>query len=118
MTLTPETQRALQEVGVRLSPDGTPLAVRHGGRVWAVDPDVHAAHWFTRDSWLDTQHRAPIGAGHLASVEHWQVQAKIPSANAALRMVMLRREPLSTHWVCGVDQIACRRTYTAASMWN
>ncbi|MGO4586840.1 hypothetical protein AB4Z38_23615 [Arthrobacter sp. 2RAF6] len=40
--------------------------------------------------------RAAIGTGELVSVEHWQVQAKLPSANAELRTFTLRREPLAT----------------------
>ncbi|WP_348537391.1 hypothetical protein [Paenarthrobacter sp. OM7] len=63
-----------------------------------VDPDVHTAHWFTRDSWWESRNRAAIGTGDLVSVEHWQVQAKLPSANAELRTFTLRREPLAAVW--------------------
>ncbi|MFK0042206.1 hypothetical protein ACIQTW_20415 [Paenarthrobacter sp. NPDC090517] len=98
MTLAPETPTALREVDVRFSHDGTPLAIRHDGRIWMVDPDVHTAHWFTRDAWWETRTRAAVGTGDLVSVEHWQVQAKLPTASAELRTFTLRREPLATVW--------------------
>jgi hypothetical protein len=98
MTLAPETPKTGHDVSVRFSPDGTPLAIRHDGRIWMVDPDVHTAHWFTRDSWWETRHRAASGTGDLVSVEHWQVQAKLPQANGKLRTFTLRRDPLATAW--------------------
>ncbi|YCK79720.1 hypothetical protein M1D89_01430 (plasmid) [Arthrobacter sp. D3-18] len=98
MTIAPESPTTSADVAVRFSPDSTPLAIRHNGRIWMVDPDVHTAHWFTRDAWWETQTRAAIGTGDLVSVEHWQVQAKLPQANAELRTFTLRREPLATVW--------------------
>ncbi|MFE4080437.1 hypothetical protein [Paenarthrobacter sp. YIM B13468] len=98
MTLAPERRQTLPDVNVRFSPDGTPLAIRHDGRIWMVDPDVHTAHWFTRDAWWETRTRAAVGTGDMVSVEHWQVQAKLPSASAELRTFTLRREPLATGW--------------------
>lgn len=98
MTLARETPTTGRDVAVRFSPDGTPLAVRHEGRIWMVDPHVHTAHWFTRDAWWEPRNRAVLGTGDLVSVEHWQVQAKLPSANAELRTFTLRREPLATGW--------------------
>ena len=98
MTLAPESLTTAQDVDVRFSPDGTPLAIRHDGRIWMVDPDVHTAHWFTRDSWWETRTRAAVGTGDLVSVEHWQVQAKLPQASDELRTFALRREPLATVW--------------------
>ncbi|WP_454812924.1 hypothetical protein [Paenarthrobacter nitroguajacolicus] len=98
MTLAPEHPTTGHEVGVRFNPDGAPLAIRYDGRIWMVDPDVHTAHWFTRDAWWETRTRATIGTGDLVSVEHWQVQATLPSANAELRTFTLRREPLATAW--------------------
>jgi len=98
MTLAPEHATTGHEVDVRFTPDGMPMAIRYDGRIWMVDPDVHTAHWFTRDAWWETQTRAAIGTGDLVSVEHWQVQATLPSANAELRTFTLRREPLATAW--------------------
>ncbi|MET3370660.1 UNVERIFIED_CONTAM: hypothetical protein ABIE34_003937 [Jeotgalibacillus campisalis] len=98
MTLAPEHPTTGHDVDVRFTSDGMPMAIRYDGRIWMVDPDVHTAHWFTRDSWWETRHRAAIGTGDLVSVEHWQVQATLPSGNAELRTLRLRREPLATAW--------------------
>lgn len=98
MTLAPEHPTTGHGIDVRFSLDGTPLAVRHDGRIWMVDPDVHTAHWFTRDTWWEHRTRAAIGTGDVVSVEHWQVQAKLPTAGAELRTFTLRREPLATQW--------------------
>lgn len=98
MTLAPEHPTTGHGIDVRFSLDGTPLAVRHDGRIWMVDPDVHTAHWFTRDAWWEHRTRAAIGTGDVVSVEHWQVQAKLPTAGGELRTFTLRREPLATQW--------------------
>ena len=98
MTLAPESPTTVHGVEVRFSPDGRPLAIRHDGRIWMVDPDVHTAHWFTRDAWWETRTRAAIGTGDVVSVEHWQVQARPPQASGELRTFTLRREPLATVW--------------------
>jgi len=98
MTIAPETPTTGHEVAVRFSPDGTPLAIRYMGRIWMVDPDIHTAHWFTRDAWWETRHRVAVGTGDVVSVEYWQVQAKLPSHNAELHTFTLRREPLAEHW--------------------
>ncbi len=96
MTLAPEAPHTLQEVAVRFSSDGTPLAVRHDGRIWAVDPDVHAAHWFARDAWWDTRRSAPLGVGNVVDIEFWRVQVR--ANDTALRTFTLRLAPLSTQW--------------------
>ncbi|VXB65415.1 conserved hypothetical protein [Arthrobacter sp. 9V] len=83
-------------VGVRFSPMGAPLAVRHDGRIWVVVED--SVHWFARDSWWETRRTAPVGIGNLVDIEYWRVQVK-PSANAALRTFTLRLEPLAEQWV-------------------
>jgi hypothetical protein len=98
MTLAPEKPQTRPDVAIRFSPDGTPMAIRHDGRIWMVDPDVHTAHWYTRDAWWETRNRAAIGTGDLVSVERWQVQAALPVAGAELRTFTLRREPLATQW--------------------
>lgn len=98
MTLAPEAPPALQEVGVRFSQDGTPLAIRHDGQLWAVDPDVETAHWFTRDSWWDTRNRAPLGSGNVVDIEFWRVQVR-GSSHGPLLTMTLRLAPLSTQWV-------------------
>ncbi|WP_284763104.1 hypothetical protein [Arthrobacter sp. efr-133-R2A-63] len=40
MTLTAEAVHTLEEIAVRFSPDGIPLAVRYDGIILAVDPDA------------------------------------------------------------------------------
>ncbi|WP_234754176.1 hypothetical protein [Arthrobacter ramosus] len=83
-------------VDVRFTPAGTPLAVRHEGRIWAVAADP--VHWFTRDAWWDTRRDAAVGSGDLVSIEFWQVQVRLGS-NSALRTFTLRRKPLSAQWL-------------------
>lgn len=98
MTIAPETPTTGHEVAVRFSPDGTPLAIRYDGRIWMVDPDIHTAHWFTRDAWWEHRTRVAVGTGDVVSVEYWHVQARPSGANAELHTFMLRREPLAEHW--------------------
>ena len=83
-------------VDVRFTPAGTPLAVRHDGRIWAVAADP--VHWFARDAWWDTRRDAAVGSGDLVSIEYWQVQVRLGSSSA-LRTFTLRRNPLSAQWL-------------------
>jgi hypothetical protein len=83
-------------VDVRFTPAGTPLAVRHEGRIWAVAADP--VHWFTRDAWWETRRDATLGSGDLVSIEYWRVQVRLGS-NSALRTFTLRRNPLSSQWL-------------------
>ncbi|MBT2523417.1 hypothetical protein [Arthrobacter sp. ISL-28] len=99
MTLAPEAPHALEAVAVRFSPDGTPLAVRHDGQIWVVDPDVDTAHWFTRDSWWDTQRSTPPGVGNVVDIEYWRVQVRLGPSTSALRTFELRRDPLAQQWL-------------------
>ncbi|MBM7791684.1 hypothetical protein [Paenarthrobacter ilicis] len=94
----PSSHLALPEAQVRFSTDGTPLAIRHDGQIWMVDPDVHTGHWYGRDAWWETHTRAAVGTGDLVSVEHWQVQARPPTGDSELRTFTLRREPLAETW--------------------
>lgn len=50
------------------------------------------------DSRTRSLHRVAVGAGDVASVEHWQVQAKMPSTNTELHTFTLRLEPPATGW--------------------
>ena len=81
---------------VRFTPAGTPLAVRHEGRLWAVAADP--VHWFARDAWWDTRSTAAVGSGDLVSIECWRVQVRLGS-NSALRTFEMRRGPLSEQWL-------------------
>ena len=98
MTITPEAPTRTQDVQVRTDPAGKPLAVRHDGRIWIVDPATEYQHWFTRDAWWDTRRTAPVGIGNLVDIEYWRVQVSLGS-NSALRTFTLRREPLATEWL-------------------
>jgi len=84
-------------VDVRFTPAGTPLAVRHEGRIWAVAADP--VHWFARDAWWDTRRDAAVGSGDLVSIEYWRIQVRLGSSNSALRTFTLRRNPLSEQWL-------------------
>jgi hypothetical protein len=84
-------------VDVRFTPAGTPLAVRHKGRIWAVAAEP--VHWFDRDAWWDTRRTAAVGSGDLVSVEYWQVQVRLGASSSALRTFTLRRNPLATRWL-------------------
>ncbi|MCO4253379.1 hypothetical protein [Pseudarthrobacter raffinosi] len=78
MTITHETPTQTNHVQVRLDPAGNPLAIRHDGRIWLVDPETDSQHWYGRDSWWDTRRTAAKGSGDLVSVEYWRVQAQLP----------------------------------------
>jgi hypothetical protein len=96
MTVTTEAPTLDSHVDVRFTPTGTPLAVRHDGRIWAVAEEP--VHWFTRDSWWETRQGAPVGVGNLVDIEHWRVQVRHTS-DSPLRTFELRRYPLSDQWL-------------------
>ena len=97
MTATANETTLGVPVDVRFTPAGTPLAVRHEGRIWAVAADP--VHWFDRDSWWNTRRTAPVGSGDLVSVEYWRVQVRLGASSSALRTFTLRRNPLTTQWL-------------------
>ncbi|WP_237563579.1 hypothetical protein [Arthrobacter sp. H-02-3] len=84
-------------VDVRFTAAGIPLAVRYDGRVWAVAAEP--LHWFTRDSWWQTQRTVPVGVGNVVDIEHWRVQVRLGTSSAALRTFELRRDPLAEQWL-------------------
>jgi hypothetical protein len=84
-------------VDVRFTAAGTPLAVRYEGRVWAVAAEP--LHWFTRDSWWETQRTVPVGVGNVVDIEHWRVQVRMGASTSSLRTFNLRRNPLSGQWL-------------------
>ncbi|SDL98882.1 hypothetical protein SAMN04487916_12043 [Arthrobacter sp. ov407] len=94
MTLAPEAPTHTRVLQVRTDPAGKPLAIRHGGRIWLVDPGTESQHWFG----ADTRRTAVAGSGSPVSVEYWRVQVRLGSTSA-LRTFTLRREPLSTQWL-------------------
>jgi hypothetical protein len=97
MALTPEAPTRTDDVQVRFDPAGKPLAIRHDGRIWIVDPDTDTQHWFGRDAWWNTRRTAAVGSGDMVSIEYWRVQ--VLGSNSALRTFTLRREPLSSQWL-------------------
>ena len=98
MTTTIEAPTQTHDTPVRLDAAGKPLAIRHDGRIWLVDPATESLHWFGRDAWWDTRRTAAVGSGDLVSIEYWQVQVR-SGTTSALRTATLRREPLCTHWL-------------------
>lgn len=98
MTSTIEAPTRYNDLQVRTDAAGKPLAIRHDGRIWLVDPDTESQHWFGRDAWWDTRRTAAVGSGDLVSIEFWRVQVR-SGTHSALRTVTLRREPLATHCV-------------------
>lgn len=98
MTITPEAPTLSIPVDVRFTPAGTPLAVRYDGQIWAVDPTLESAHWYTRDAWWETRQTIPVGIGNVVDIEHWQVQVRLTSTSA-LQTFELRRDPLSDQWL-------------------
>jgi hypothetical protein len=84
-------------VDVRFTANGTPLAVRYEGRVWAVGAEP--VHWFERDSWWETRRTAPRGVGNVVDIERWRLQVRLGASTSALRTFELRRDPLSEQWL-------------------
>ncbi|MFE4227880.1 hypothetical protein ACFRJ8_08345 [Arthrobacter sp. NPDC056886] len=97
MTLAPEAPTETSHLQVRTDPDGKPLAIRHDGRIWVVDPGTESQHWSGRDAGWDTRRAPAAGSAGPGSTEHWRVQARLCSTSA-LRTFTLRREPLSPGW--------------------
>jgi hypothetical protein len=98
MTSTIEAPARNNELQVRTDPAGKPLAIRHDGQIWLVDPDTESQHWYGRDAWWDTRRTAAVGSGDLVSIEYWRVQVR-SDARSALRTFTLRRNPLSAQWM-------------------
>ena len=96
MTLAPEAPAQTHHLQVRTDPEGKPLAIRHDGRIWVVDPgtDPSTGPEVTRPGHPT---RAPAGSGGPVSTEYWRVQARLGSTSA-LRTFTLRREPPSPRW--------------------
>ncbi|MHA7301483.1 hypothetical protein [Pseudarthrobacter sp. MDT1-22] len=99
MTIAHELPTQTNHVQVRLGTAGNPLAIRHDGRIWLVDPATDTQHWYGRDAWWDTRRTAAKGSGDLVSVEYWRVQARIPGPDSPLRTFTLHRQPLATQWL-------------------
>jgi hypothetical protein len=98
MTLAPVAPTQTRDLQVRTDPAGKPLAIRHDGRIWVVDPGAESQHWFGGDTCWDTRRPAAAGSGGPVSVEYWRVQVRLGSTSAP-RTFTLRRNPLSPGWL-------------------
>ncbi|WP_051629120.1 hypothetical protein [Arthrobacter sp. UNC362MFTsu5.1] len=96
MTAIASETRLDAPVDVRFTAKGTPLAVRHDGRIWAVAAEP--VHWFARDSWWESRRSVPVGIGNVVDIEHWRVQVRL-GTNSTLRTFELRLDPLSEQWL-------------------
>jgi hypothetical protein len=98
MTLAPADPTQTHDTLVRLDAAGKPLALRHDGQIWLVDPATESRRWYGPDAWWDTRRTAAVGSGDLVSIEYWQVQVR-SGTHSALRTATLRQDPLATHWL-------------------
>jgi len=97
MTLSTENPTRTLDLQVRLDPAGTPLAIRHDGRIWLVDPAIESRHWIGGDPGRGPRCSAAAGANP-AGTEYWRVGARLGSTSA-LRTFTLRRNPRSVQWL-------------------
>jgi hypothetical protein len=97
-TAIADTAAQIHDTLVRLDTAGKPLAIRHNGTIWVVDPNTESQHWYGRDAWWDTRRTAAVGNGDLVSIEYWSVQVR-SGTHSSLRTATLRRNPLSTQWL-------------------
>lgn len=98
MSTITEAPAQTYDLQVRTDAAGKPLAIRHDGQIWLVDPDTDSQHWFGRHAWWNTRRTAAVGSGDLVSIEYWRVQVR-SGTQSALRTATLRRKPLSAHWL-------------------
>jgi len=97
MSLSTEAPTQTHGLQVRTDPAGKPLAIRHDGRIWLVDPDTESQHQPGGDDWRATRGAPSVRSSELGSFEYWRVQARV-GTNSALRTFTLRREPHSNQW--------------------
>ncbi|WP_139006936.1 hypothetical protein [Arthrobacter crystallopoietes] len=83
-------------VQVRFTPQGTPLAVRWDGRLWAVAAEP--VHWFSRWNWWESDLPAGRGQGSVVEIEFWRVQVRLGSSASPLRTFELRKHPGWEGW--------------------
>jgi len=98
MTTTTQAPTQTHHLQVRTDPAGKPLAVRHDGQIWLVDPRTVAQHWFGGGIPRDSGRTAAAG-GDLESAEYWRVQVRLGASTSALRTFELRRGPLGEQWM-------------------
>lgn len=103
MTLAPNATAKTPGLQVRTDPTGKPLAIRHNGQIWLVDPATESHHLPGRDARRTTQPGAAAHGGEPDGVECWRVHARLGSTTA-LRIFTLRRERTSNQW--GLENIS------------
>lgn len=87
----------MQQVTVRTTVDGKPLAVERGGREWIVGAEP--IRWYERVSWWETEKRMPVGGGLAMQIEVWQVQARIGrNPKTPLHTLELTRDLTGAGW--------------------
>lgn len=91
MTPAPEAPAQTHGLQVRTDQQGKPLAIRHDGRIWVVDPGTESQRWSGSGTDWDTRRAPAAGSGGRVRTEHWRVQARLGSTSA-LRTFTLRRE--------------------------
>lgn len=79
----------MEEVEVRTSAAGVPVAVVRKGRVWTVGAEP--VRWYERRPWWDEKKRMPLGGPSRIDVEIWQVQVR-PYRAATHPLVTLELE--------------------------
>ena len=97
MSVSTEARTQTPGLQVRTDQAGKPLAIRHDGRIWLVDPDTESQHRPGADAGCATRRAAAVRGSELDSFEYWRVHARLGS-NSALRTFTLRREPHSNQW--------------------
>jgi hypothetical protein len=97
MTTTAEASTRNINLQVRTDAAGKPLAVRHDGQIWLVDPTTQAQHWFGRHALRESGGTA--AGGDPVAIEYWRIQVRLGASDSALRTFELRRDPLAEQWV-------------------
>ena len=95
-TAIADTAPQTHDTLVRLDAAGKPLAIRHDGRIWLVDPATESRHWIGGDPGRGT--RCTAAGANPAGTEYWRVEARLGSTSA-LRTFTLRRNPRSVQWL-------------------
>ncbi len=85
-----------EEVLVRTSTTGVPLAVNRNGRVWFVGAEP--VRWFERTAWWRHERRMPKGQGRV-DVQVWRVQVRLGhSLRSELVTMELECDPDGARW--------------------
>lgn len=86
-----------EEVLVRFDRCNRPLAVRHDGRIWVVQPGTETVCWYTRRDGRNAEPSTADQGGDANSVENWRVRVR-PAALSAIQLFHLQRDARSSVW--------------------